>query len=69
MRAAWRPLLFAALLFTKPDGSPIYIVDSNIVAVLSLPSVGGAPTAVVTMGGTFYVRESVEAVADKLGRK
>jgi hypothetical protein len=62
-------LLFAALLFTKPDGGRLWLLDSQIVGVLELKGVGAAPTAIVTLGGTFFVREPPETVAVTLGWK
>jgi hypothetical protein len=37
--------------------------------VLSVKHVGATDTAIVTLGGTFYVREPPEEVAAKLGWK
>lgn len=61
--------LFAVLLLTKPDGGPIWIVDSQIAAIFAAPGIGGSPTAVATLAGTFYVRESAETIAVQLGWK
>lgn len=63
LRSAW----LALLLLTKPDGGRIWIVDSQIVAVLELHGVGASDTAVVTLGGAYFVREPAAAIAAKLG--
>jgi len=63
----WLPFVLGLLLLTKPDGGRIWIVDNQVVAVLALPGVGAAPTAVATLNGTFFVRERPETVAEQLG--
>ena len=65
----WLPLLGLLLLLTKPDGGRIWIVDTQVVAVFALPGVGAASTLVTTLGGSFFVREAPEVVAEKLGWK
>lgn len=65
-RLGWLPLI-AAILLTKPDGGGIWIVGEQVAAVFAAKGVGAANTAIVTLGGTFFVRESPEAVAVRLG--
>lgn len=62
-------LLFGVILLTKPDGGPVWIVVEQVAGVLSVKHVGATDAAIVTLGGTFYVREPPEEVAAKLGWK
>jgi len=66
----WRWLLVGLVLLTRPDGKPLWIVDTNIVAIGQ--AIGGPPQAnaeVFTGAGTYWVRETPFAVAKKLGWK
>lgn len=66
----WWVVLFAVLVFHSADGTPVYIVDSQIVAVRTAKDLGGsAPTLIIMMAGSAFVRESPEDVAKKLGWK
>jgi hypothetical protein len=67
--SSWRGLLFGLVLLTKADGGRVWIFDTQVVGVLELRKVGAAPTAVVTLNGTFFVREPPEDVAVKMGWK
>jgi hypothetical protein len=62
-------LLIALLYLTSPNGSPIWIVASNVEAVRS-PVSGEcskcAHAVVVTAGGSFAVKETPQAVAKQL---
>ena len=61
-------ILLAALLFTNPDGVPLWISDTYWVAI-GKNSIGHerARTVIYAMAGVFYVRESPEDVAAKFG--
>lgn len=65
----WRCLLLGLVVFTKPDGGRVWIDDTQKVAVIEMRGVGAAPTAIVTLAGTFYVKEPPEVVAAKFGWK
>lgn len=66
----WWALLFAVLVFHSTDGTPIYIVDNQIVAVRSAKGYGGnGPILILLMSGSAFVRESPEDVAKQLGWK
>ena len=59
-----KSILFALLLLTKPDGGPIWFAKEQIVAITS--GIGGATTtAVITLNGTFYVKETPEIAVKK----
>jgi hypothetical protein len=63
-------IVLALLLFHSPDGRRIWIVDSQIVAVLEAQGLGGvSPTLITTLSSSFFVRESAEDVAKQLGWK
>lgn len=66
----WLSLLFAVLVFHSANGTPVYVVDSQVVAVRSAQGFGGdGPTLILLMSGSAFVRESPEEVAAKLGWK
>lgn len=66
----WLALLFAVLLFHSADGTPVYIVDTQITAVRSAKGYGfSGPTLILLTGGSVVVRESPEDVAKQLGWK
>lgn len=66
----WLALLFAVLVFHSADGTPVYIVDSQIVSVRAVKGYGfEAPTLILLMSGSAVVRETPEEVAAKLGWK
>jgi hypothetical protein len=66
----WWALLFAVLVFHSTDGTPVYIVDSQIVAIRSAKGYGfDGPTLILLMSGSAVVRESPEDVAKQLGWK
>jgi hypothetical protein len=56
--------LFVALI--GPNGSPIYVAPSQIVAIIGSPGVGACPTTLVTMSQPAYVCESAAEVKRKL---
>lgn len=65
----WLTVL-ALLLLHSPDGRRIWILDNQVVAVVEAQGLGGASsTLVTTLNGSFYVRESAQDVAAKLGWK
>jgi hypothetical protein len=54
-------LFIAFVVLHNPDGQPIYFVPAQVVAVYPTTIGGkGSQTAVFTLNGTLYVRESVE---------
>lgn len=66
----WLALLFAVLVFHSTDGTPVYIVDTQITAVRSVKGYGfDGQTLILLTGGSAVVRESPEDVARKLGWK
>jgi uncharacterized protein YlzI (FlbEa/FlbD family) len=59
-------ILFGFILLTKPDGGKVWLAESAIVAVICQCHVGATNTSVVTLNGTFYVRETPEEVIAKI---
>jgi hypothetical protein len=64
-------LLGVAVLLTKPDGTPLWVAESNVVAVGSASSkVGADPRAksvIFTTSVPLYVREPPDVVVKKFG--
>jgi hypothetical protein len=56
--------LFVTLV--GPYGSAIYVVPSQIVAVIGSPGVGACPTTLITMSQPVYACESPAEVKRKL---
>jgi hypothetical protein len=55
--------LFVAL--TGPHGAAIYVAPSQVVAIISSPSVGACPTTLITMSQPVYVCETPAEVKRK----
>lgn len=70
--ARWlsRFLFGAAIVLTQPDGSGVWVAESQVVSVRPTPKgMSHAPTLVTTVNGVLFVEETPMLVAIKLGWK
>lgn len=64
--------LFAVLLFTAPDGAPVFIIDAQVAAVSRAPHGVCDPAAAAiidTLAKSYCVREAPIDIAKALGWK
>jgi len=63
-RGAVVALALSWVALTGPSG-PVYVQPANVIEVVSEPGLAKAPTEVVTMNSTFFVKETPEEVMKK----